>query len=66
MPALRHELCTFGLMLAILRIPFMKRNLKYTIPALILVAGAAFGFRYVQSANTEKESLVMRDRKSVV
>ena len=60
MPALRHELCTFGLMLAILRIPFMKRNLKYTIPALILVAGAAFGFRYVQSANTEKESLVMR------
>ena len=60
MPALRHELCTFGLMLAILRIPFMKRNLKYTIPALILVAGAAFGFRYVQSANAEKESLVMR------
>jgi len=60
MPALRHELCTFGLMLAILRIPFMKRNLKYTIPALILVAGAAFGFRYVQSVNTEKESLVMR------
>jgi carboxyl-terminal processing protease len=60
MPALRHELCTFGLMLAILRIPFMKRNLKYTIPALILVAGAAFGFRYVQSTNAEKESLVMR------
>ena len=47
-------------MLAILRIPFMKRNLKYTIPALILVAGAAFGFRYVQSTNAEKESLVMR------
>jgi len=47
-------------MLAILRIPFMKRNLKYTIPALILVAGAAFGFRYVQSATSEKESLVMR------
>ena len=47
-------------MLAFLRIPFMKRNLKYTIPALILVAGAAFGFRYVQSATSEKESLVMR------
>ncbi|MGA0818660.1 MAG: carboxy terminal-processing peptidase [Schleiferiaceae bacterium] len=38
----------------------MKRNLKYTLPALLLVAGAAFGFRYVQSANTEKESLIMR------
>jgi len=60
MPALRHELCTFGTMLALLRIPFMKRNLKYTLPALLLVAGAAFGFRYVQSANTEKESLIMR------
>lgn len=60
MTPLRHELCTFGTMLALLRIPFMKRNLKYTIPALLLVAGAAFGFRYVQSTQTEKESLVMR------
>lgn len=60
MPPLRHELCTFGTMLALLRIPFMKRNLKYTIPVLLLVAGAAFGFRYVQSTQTEKESLVMR------
>lgn len=47
-------------MLALLRIPFMKRNLKYTIPALLLVAGAAFGFRYVQQGDPEKESLVMR------
>lgn len=60
MPAQRHELCTFGNMLALLRIPFMKRNLKYTIPALLLVAGAAFGFRHMQQGDPEKESLVMR------
>ena len=47
-------------MLANLRILFMTRNLKYTIPALILVAGAAFGFQRIQSGNTDKESLILR------
>ena len=47
-------------MLANLRILFMTRNLKYTIPALILVAGAAFGFQRIQRDNHEKESLILR------
>lgn len=53
-------MCTFGLMLANLRTLFMTRNLKYTIPALILVAGAAFGFQRIQRENPVKESLILR------
>ena len=36
----------FRRMLALIRILFMKKNLKYTLPALALIAALAVGFSW--------------------
>ncbi|MEK9830267.1 MAG: S41 family peptidase, partial [Schleiferiaceae bacterium] len=45
-------------MLALIRILFMKKNLKYTLPALFLVAAAALSFAW-KAPSDDQEKVVM-------
>ena len=48
----------FRRMLALIRILFMKKNLKYTLPALFLVAAAALSFAW-KAPSDDQEKVVM-------
>ncbi len=48
----------FRRMLALIRILFMKKNLKYTLPALVLIAALAAGFSW-KAPSDDQEKVVM-------
>ena len=48
----------FRRMLALIRILFMKKNLKYTLPALALIAALAVGFSW-KAPSDDQEKVVM-------
>ena len=48
----------FRRMLALIRILFMKKNLKYTLPALALIAALAAGFSW-KAPSDDQEKVVM-------